>query len=118
MVCPGCHCRRDFIDDHECPSTNHWLGVDVELCRSYSDCGCSVEAVVGDFFFECVPNRVSELRVVELLDGICEKMQDFTLHKIDSNRKEWIKVDNWDNLTISKQEAKAYSKDLSTYCGR
>ncbi|BBH02648.1 hypothetical protein Prudu_013290 [Prunus dulcis] len=38
--------------------------------------------------------------------------------RIDSNRKEWIKVDNWDNLTISKQEAKAYSKDLSNYCGR
>ncbi|CAN6711989.1 unnamed protein product [Malus baccata var. baccata] len=57
--------------------------------------------------------RVSELRAVELLDGLCDKMQDYTLHK-----KEWVKVDSWDNLTISKQEAKAYSKDLSTYCGR
>lgn len=26
--------------------------------------------------------RVSELRVVELLDGICEKMQDYTLEKV------------------------------------
>ncbi|PRQ19320.1 uncharacterized protein LOC133743325 [Rosa rugosa] len=62
--------------------------------------------------------RVSELRVVELLDGLCDKMQDYTLRKIDSNRQEWIKVDNWDNLTTDKQEARAYSKDISTYCGR
>lgn len=31
------------------------------------------------FFFL---NRVSELRVVELLDGLCEKMQDYTLEKV------------------------------------
>ncbi|KAI5327052.1 hypothetical protein L3X38_026448 [Prunus dulcis] len=102
---------RDFIDDHECLSTDHQWGVDVELYRSYSDCGCSIEA--GDFFFECIPNRVSELRVVALLDGICERCRIILF-----TRKEWIKVDNWNNLTISKQEAKAYSKDLSTYCGR
>ncbi|XVF35810.1 hypothetical protein REPUB_Repub19eG0002900 [Reevesia pubescens] len=62
--------------------------------------------------------RMSELRAVELLDGLCEKMQDYTLEKIDSSRQEWIKVDNWDILTIDKQEAKAYSKDISSYCGR
>ncbi|XP_050377365.1 uncharacterized protein LOC126794646 isoform X2 [Argentina anserina] len=63
--------------------------------------------------------RVSELRVVELLDGLCDKMQDYTLsNKRDSNRPVWIKVRDWDNLTIDKQEAKAYSKDISTYCGR
>lgn len=61
--------------------------------------------------------RVSELRVVELLDGLCEKMQDYTIEKTDSTGKQWIKVDNWDNLT-NKQEARAYSKDISTYCGR
>ncbi|XVF35811.1 hypothetical protein REPUB_Repub19eG0002900 [Reevesia pubescens] len=61
--------------------------------------------------------RMSELRAVELLDGLCEKMQDYTLEKIDSSRQEWIKVDNWDILTIDKQEAKAYSKDISSYCG-
>ena len=27
------------------------------------------------------PSRISELRVVELLDGLCEKMQDYTLGK-------------------------------------
>ncbi|KAJ4702307.1 Protein canopy-1 [Melia azedarach] len=62
--------------------------------------------------------RVSELRVVELLDGLCDKMQDYTLEKIDSNRREWVRADNWENLSISKQEAKAYAKDISTYCGR
>ncbi|XWS24615.1 hypothetical protein CRYUN_Cryun28dG0118300 [Craigia yunnanensis] len=62
--------------------------------------------------------RMSELRAVELLDGLCEKMQDYTLEKIDSSRREWMKVDNWDILTIDKQEAKAYSKDISSYCGR
>ncbi|PSR99500.1 Protein canopy-1 like [Actinidia chinensis var. chinensis] len=62
--------------------------------------------------------RVSELRVVELLDGLCEKMQDYTLKKIDSTKQEWVKVDDWDNLTTDKQEARAHSKDISTYCGR
>ncbi|GFP92973.1 protein canopy-1 [Phtheirospermum japonicum] len=62
--------------------------------------------------------RVSELRVVELLDGLCEKMQDYTLEKVDSSRRAWIKVNNWDNLKTSKQEARAYSKDISTFCGR
>ncbi|XP_021717750.1 protein seele [Chenopodium quinoa] len=62
--------------------------------------------------------RVSELRVVELLDGLCEKMQDYTLQKVDSKRQEWIKVNNWEKLTVSKQEARAHSKDISSYCGR
>lgn len=32
-------------------------------------------------------NRVSELRVVELLDGLCEKMQDYTLQEVKKERK-------------------------------
>ncbi|GAB2235633.1 hypothetical protein Droror1_Dr00026064 [Drosera rotundifolia] len=43
--------------------------------------------------------RVSELRVVELLDGLCDKMQDYTLMKIDSTKPQWVKVDDWDNIT-------------------
>ncbi|KAL6549150.1 hypothetical protein OROHE_008995 [Orobanche hederae] len=62
--------------------------------------------------------RVSDLRVVELLDGLCEKMQDYTLEKVDSRRRVWIKVNNWDDLETNKQEARAYSKDISTFCGR
>ncbi|RVX15827.1 hypothetical protein CK203_005726 [Vitis vinifera] len=37
-------------------------------------------------------------------------MQDYTLEKIDSTRREWVKVDDWDNITTNKQEARAYSK--------
>lgn len=62
--------------------------------------------------------RVSELRVVELLDGLCDKMQDYTLEQIDSTTQEWVRVDDWNNLTTNKQEARAYSKAISSYCGR
>ncbi|PIN14664.1 hypothetical protein CDL12_12683 [Handroanthus impetiginosus] len=62
--------------------------------------------------------RVSELRVVELLDGLCEKMQEYTLEKVDSSRRVWVKVNNWDNLRTDKQEARSYAKDISTFCGR
>ncbi|KAH9320568.1 hypothetical protein KI387_015207, partial [Taxus chinensis] len=64
--------------------------------------------------------KVSELRVVELLDGLCEKMKDYTLDKATSNKGNWIKVEDWESavLSIEKQEAKAHSKDMSTFCGR
>ncbi|KAG9444419.1 hypothetical protein H6P81_015759 [Aristolochia fimbriata] len=63
--------------------------------------------------------RVSELRAVELLDDLCDKMQDYTLQKVSTSRHEWVKVPSWDNLKAGdKQEAKAHAKDISTYCGR
>ncbi|KAJ8538204.1 hypothetical protein K7X08_014744 [Anisodus acutangulus] len=62
--------------------------------------------------------RVSELRVVELLEDLCEKMQDYTLEKVDSSTNTWIKVDNWDLLKTNKQEARAHSKAMSSFCGR
>ncbi|KAJ0966787.1 hypothetical protein J5N97_023704 [Dioscorea zingiberensis] len=62
--------------------------------------------------------KVSELRVVELLDGLCEKMQDYTLTKVDSDKTEWIRVKDWNSLKTDKPKARAYSKDLSSYCGR
>ncbi|XP_060199979.1 uncharacterized protein LOC132628231 [Lycium barbarum] len=62
--------------------------------------------------------RVSELRVVELLEDLCEKMQDYTLEKVDSSTKTWIKVDNWDHLKTNKQEARAHAKAMSSFCGR
>lgn len=37
--------------------------------------------VVASSFFS---NRVSELRVVELLDGLCENMLDYTLEEVHS----------------------------------
>lgn len=62
--------------------------------------------------------RVSELRVVELLDGLCESMQDYTLMKLDSGEKGWAKVKNWDDIKTDKPEARAHSKNLSSFCGR
>ncbi|XP_071901351.1 uncharacterized protein [Coffea arabica] len=62
--------------------------------------------------------RVSELRVVDLLDGLCEKMQDYTLEKVDSSTQVWMKVDNWDILKTNRQEARAHSKAISSFCGR
>ncbi|OAY22504.1 uncharacterized protein LOC110606062 isoform X2 [Manihot esculenta] len=57
--------------------------------------------------------RVSELRVVELLDGLCEKMQEYTLQKMDSTTSWWVKTDYY-----LSDEARAYSKEISSYCGR
>eukprot|EP01018_Ginkgo_biloba_P007912 Gb_26038 [translate_table: standard] len=64
--------------------------------------------------------KVSELRVVELLDGLCDRMKDYTLNKTDSGKAKWIKVEDWNSavLNIDKQEADAYAKDMSTFCGR
>ncbi|KAM0887454.1 hypothetical protein ACQ4PT_029030 [Festuca glaucescens] len=63
--------------------------------------------------------RVSELRIVELLDDLCDKMQDYTLQKLDSGEKEWVKVTNWSSFqTDKKAAARAHSKNLSNYCGR
>ncbi|KAJ4866567.1 hypothetical protein Rs2_50802 [Raphanus sativus] len=61
--------------------------------------------------------RMSDLRVVDLLDGLCDRMQDYTLQKVKSKNSEWVKVESFDNLT-NKQEAKAHANDISTYCGR
>ncbi|CAI9114334.1 OLC1v1015042C2 [Oldenlandia corymbosa var. corymbosa] len=62
--------------------------------------------------------RVSELRVVDLLDGLCDKMQDYTLEKVESGSQVWVKVNNWDAVKTNKQEARAHSKDISSFCGR
>ncbi|XP_078160413.1 TLR4 regulator/MIR-interacting MSAP protein [Carex rostrata] len=62
--------------------------------------------------------RVSELRVIDLIDGLCDKMQDYTLEELDSGKEGWIKVRNWDNLKTDKQAAKAHSKAISSFCGR
>ncbi|GLJ12738.1 hypothetical protein SUGI_0196900 [Cryptomeria japonica] len=64
--------------------------------------------------------KVSELRVVELLDGLCERMKDYTLDKATSSKGNWIKIEDWERaeLNIEKQEAKAHSKDISSFCGR
>ncbi|KAL5706094.1 hypothetical protein ACHQM5_024303 [Ranunculus cassubicifolius] len=93
------------------------IGLSNEKPRNHLDMRHRLDAQ-GQRRGKVIDYRVSELRVVELLDGLCEKMQEYTLEKLDSTRREWIKVDDWGNLTIDKQEARAYSKDISSYCGR
>ncbi|KAF8377456.1 hypothetical protein HHK36_030834 [Tetracentron sinense] len=93
------------------------LGLSNEKPRNHLDMRHRLDSK-GQRRGKVIDYRVSELRVVELLDGLCEKMQDYTLEKLDSTRREWIKVDDWDNLTTEKQEARAYSKHISSYCGR
>lgn len=44
-------------------------------------------------------NRVSDLRVVELLDGLCDKMQDYTLEKVI-----WLSL-SITNVTLSFESA-------------
>ncbi|CAI0381636.1 unnamed protein product [Linum tenue] len=63
-------------------------------------------------------NRVSELRVVELLDGLCDKMQSYTLEKQFYEFHYTSKACDIYFLSTDKQEARAYSKQMSSYCGR
>ncbi|XP_027355937.1 protein seele isoform X2 [Abrus precatorius] len=90
------------------------IGLSSERPRNHLDMRHRLDSK-GQREGKLIDYRVSELRVVELLDDLCEKMQDYTL-KIDTH--EWFKVDNWDSLTTNKQEGRAYSKDISSYCGR
>ncbi|OVA00641.1 protein of unknown function DUF3456 [Macleaya cordata] len=92
------------------------LGLSNEKPRNHLDMRHRLDSK-GQRKGKVIDYRVSELRIVELLDGLCEKMQDYTLEKIDSTRREWIKVADWNNLTVDKQEARAYSKHISSYCG-
>ncbi|OAY68367.1 Protein canopy-1 [Ananas comosus] len=93
------------------------LGLSSEKPRNHLDMRHRLDSK-GQREGKVIDYRVSELRVVELLDGLCEKMQDYTLEKLESGERVWVKVRNWDSLKTDKQEARAYSKDLSTFCGR
>ncbi|XP_020218582.1 protein canopy-1 isoform X1 [Cajanus cajan] len=92
------------------------IGLSAERPRNHLDMRHRLDSK-GQREGKLIDYRVSELRVVELLDGLCEKMQDYTL-KISANTYEWFKVNSWDNIITNKQEARAYSKAISSYCGR
>nr|GMD22913.1 protein seele isoform X2 [Ipomoea batatas]GMD56056.1 protein seele isoform X2 [Ipomoea batatas] len=62
--------------------------------------------------------RVSDLRVVELLDELCEKMQDYTLEKYFDSRNISSSFFNLSFPLTDKQEARAHSKAISSFCGR
>ncbi|XP_008786840.1 protein canopy-1-like [Phoenix dactylifera] len=93
------------------------IGLSNEKPRNHLDMRHRLDST-GQREGKVIDYRVSELRVVELLDGLCEKMQDYTLMKLDSGKKGWVKVRDWDDLKTDKQEARAYSKNLSSFCGR
>ncbi|RRT79746.1 hypothetical protein B296_00018558 [Ensete ventricosum] len=40
------------------------------------------------------------------------------LSNLDSGEHAWIKVRDWNSIEGDKQEARAYSKGLSSFCGR
>ena len=92
------------------------IGLSKERPRNHLDMRHRLDSK-GQRQGKLIDYRISELRVVELLDGLCDKMQDYTL-KIFPDSHLWVKVGNWDDLITNKQEARAYSKDISSYCGR
>lgn len=120
LILVGMLVHSDAVDDKcgACKAVAEELeiGLSSERPRNHLDMRHRLDSK-GQRVGKLIDYRVSELRVVELLDGLCEKMQDYTL-KIDANTHEWFKVDSWDNLTSNKQEARAYSKHISSYCGR
>uniref|UniRef100_A0A7N0R847 DUF3456 domain-containing protein n=1 Tax=Kalanchoe fedtschenkoi TaxID=63787 RepID=A0A7N0R847_KALFE len=93
------------------------LGLAKEKPRNHLDLRHRLDSK-GQREGKVIDYKVSDLRVVELLDGLCDKMQDYTLTKANSSKKEWVKVHDWNNLKMDKQKAKAHSKDISSYCGR
>ncbi|XP_050207155.1 uncharacterized protein LOC126656591 isoform X2 [Mercurialis annua] len=105
--CSACHAVADELE----------YGLSNEKPRNHLDMRNRLNSK-GQREGKLIDYRVSELRVVELLDGLCEKMLDYTLQKVDSTGSSWVRVDNWDNVTTNKQEARAHSKAISSYCGR
>uniref|UniRef100_A0A453MWI3 DUF3456 domain-containing protein n=3 Tax=Aegilops tauschii subsp. strangulata TaxID=200361 RepID=A0A453MWI3_AEGTS len=94
------------------------IGISSEKPRNHLDLRNRLNSK-GQREGKVIDYRVSELRIVELLDDLCDKMQDYTLQKLESGEKEWVKVTNWSSFqTDKKAAARAYSKNLSSYCGR
>eukprot|EP00250_Pteridium_aquilinum_P029737 c40038_g1_i1 orf=372-938(-) len=61
--------------------------------------------------------KVSELRVVELLDGLCSRMKDYTLEMAGPDKGKWTKSALADSIQ-DRRQADAHSKQMTTYCGR
>ncbi|KQJ92917.1 hypothetical protein BRADI_3g01590v3 [Brachypodium distachyon] len=94
------------------------IGISSEKPRNHLDLRNRLNSK-GQREGKVIDYRVSELRIVELLDDLCDKMQDYTLQKLESGEKGWVKVANWNSFqTEKKAAARAHSKNLSTFCGR
>ncbi|KAL2613470.1 hypothetical protein R1flu_025162 [Riccia fluitans] len=60
--------------------------------------------------------KVSELRVVELLDGLCAKFKDYTYNKREGGV--WMKTFEGNLAGYDRRAGEQYSKELISYCGR
>lgn len=86
----------------------------------------------GQRYGKVIDYKVSELRAVELLDGLCASMNHYELMYLQGNETEaghkgwnWIKVKGAgkqagieSKFEIQKQEMKSRQIDLESYCGR
>jgi len=93
------------------------IGLSKEKPRNHLDMRHRLDSK-GQREGKVIDYRVSDLRAVELLDGLCDKMLDYALEKLDSGKRAWVKVNNWDKLRTDKREARASAKDISSFCGR
>ncbi|CAJ2642802.1 protein canopy-1 [Trifolium pratense] len=116
MLSPPSHAVDDKCAACKAVAGELEIGLSREKPRNHLDMRHRLDSK-GQRQGKLIDYRISELRVVDLLDGLCDKMQDYTL-RIFPDSHEWYKVGNWDNLVTNKQEARAYSKDISSYCGR
>jgi hypothetical protein len=73
------------------------IGISSEKPRNHLDLRNRLNSK-GQREGKVIDYRVSELRVVELLDGLCDKMQDYTLQKLESGEKGWVKVADWNSF--------------------
>jgi len=77
------------------------IGISSEKPRNHLDLRNRLNSK-GQREGKVIDYRVSELRVVELLDGLCDKMQDYTLQKLESGEKGWVKVTDWNSFQTGR----------------
>ncbi|KAG0484046.1 hypothetical protein HPP92_012130 [Vanilla planifolia] len=96
--CSACNTIADEIE----------IGLSNEKPRNHLDMRHRLDSK-GQRQGKLIDYRESELRVVELLDGLCEKMQDYTMEKLDTGEEIWVKVQDWDNLSADKDKQEGTS---------
>lgn len=66
--------------------------------------------------------RLSELRVVELLDGLCSKMKGYVPNKAGPGRTFWLKVEGGvpdaPEMALNRQASELHSRAIVEFCGR
>ncbi|KAL0020585.1 hypothetical protein WJX77_006442 [Trebouxia sp. C0004] len=83
----------------------------------------------GKRYGKTIDYRVSELRVVELLDGVCESMKDYELRSVASDLIDQAETWQWvhpkhtqhrplPDSTIDKAQLKQQQRRLQNYCAQ